>query len=181
MFGRFFSSGQRWRFQRRMAASSRSRARPAGRWQLQPNWRSNHQTCRGENWTPHWCAIKSRTRRAVHNSVAYPKAPGPRLSACSIRPRCSSVKRGLRPGREARSNPWRPWASTSRAQRLTDWRCAPTWRATSAWLTPRDSSRAARSRRRSRPTKSLLTPRGFPMPERVTQKSGIVTILYHSQ
>ena len=37
----FLMSGQRCRFQRRIACSLRSSARPTGRWQLQPNcWRS---------------------------------------------------------------------------------------------------------------------------------------------
>ncbi len=39
----FFSAGQRTRFHRRMAASSRSSARPVGRWQLHPSClRSRH-------------------------------------------------------------------------------------------------------------------------------------------
>lgn len=43
----FFTAGQRTRFQRRIAASSRSRARPVGRWQLQPSRLSNRQTWLG--------------------------------------------------------------------------------------------------------------------------------------
>ncbi len=45
-FGRsvFFTAGQRTRFQWRIAASSRSRARPVGRWQLQPSRLSSRQT-----------------------------------------------------------------------------------------------------------------------------------------
>src|ERR1700676_193887 len=47
LFGLFFNSGQRAFFQRWMAFSSRSRARPAGRWQLQPSRRRIFQTCPG--------------------------------------------------------------------------------------------------------------------------------------
>src|SRR5216683_3063572 len=45
--GFFLSWGQRYCFQRWMACSSRSSARPAGRWQLQPNCPSRRQTCAG--------------------------------------------------------------------------------------------------------------------------------------
>ena len=40
----FFSVGQRTRFQWRIAASSRSSARPVGRWQLQPSCLRSRQT-----------------------------------------------------------------------------------------------------------------------------------------
>jgi len=43
----FFSVGQRTRFQWRIAASSRSSARPAGRWPLQPSCLRSRQTCPG--------------------------------------------------------------------------------------------------------------------------------------
>src|SRR5215472_925740 len=45
--GFFFISGQRTRFQRRMAVSSRWSARPTGRWQLQPRDRRIRQTWPG--------------------------------------------------------------------------------------------------------------------------------------
>lgn len=45
--GFFFISGQRTRFHRWMAGSSRWVARPTGRWQLQPNERNIRQTCPG--------------------------------------------------------------------------------------------------------------------------------------
>jgi len=47
-FGLFFNSGQRSCFHRRILASSRSRARPTGRWQLQPSCRRMRQAC--EAW-----------------------------------------------------------------------------------------------------------------------------------
>jgi hypothetical protein len=43
----FFNAGQRTRFQWRIAASSRSRARPVGRWQLQPSRLRSRQTWLG--------------------------------------------------------------------------------------------------------------------------------------
>lgn len=45
--GFFFSSGQRTRFQRRIAGSSRCVALPVGRWQLQPKERRIRHTCPG--------------------------------------------------------------------------------------------------------------------------------------
>ena len=45
--GFFLISGQRFCFQRRMAASSRSRARPVGRWQLHPSCRRIRHACPG--------------------------------------------------------------------------------------------------------------------------------------
>ncbi len=46
--GFFLSTGQMFSFQSRMANSFRSRARPTGRWQLQPNFlRKIHHTCPG--------------------------------------------------------------------------------------------------------------------------------------
>ena len=45
--GLFFNAGQRTRFQWRIPASSRSRARPVGRWQLQPSRFSSRQTWLG--------------------------------------------------------------------------------------------------------------------------------------
>jgi hypothetical protein len=46
--GFFLSTGQMFSFQSRMANSFRSRARPTGRWQLQPSFfRRIHHTCPG--------------------------------------------------------------------------------------------------------------------------------------
>ena len=46
--GVFFTCGQRTRTQRVMAGSSRSLARRAGRWRLQPSWPSSLQVCANE-------------------------------------------------------------------------------------------------------------------------------------
>jgi hypothetical protein len=68
--GFFLSSGHRCFFQRRMAGSFRSNARPAGRWQLQPICRRIFQTCPGWYRMPHSRSIKSATRGAVHKLVS---------------------------------------------------------------------------------------------------------------
>src|SRR6202790_4337046 len=52
LFGLFFNSGQRFFCQRSMAFSSRSSARPAGRWRLQPSCRRIFHTCPGGQLTP---------------------------------------------------------------------------------------------------------------------------------
>ena len=45
--GFFLIPGQRFRFHARMLVSSRSRARPTGRWQLHPSRRRIRQACEG--------------------------------------------------------------------------------------------------------------------------------------
>ena len=75
----------------------------------------------------------------------------------------AAVSIGLRPARPGNLKLARPPTRTCRAQRFTDWRCTPTWRATSASLTPWLSNVAARSRRASSAAKSRRTPAGFPM------------------
>ena len=47
VFGLFFNCGQRSCFHRRIFSSSRSIARPVGRWQLHPNCRKIRHTCPG--------------------------------------------------------------------------------------------------------------------------------------
>ena len=59
-------------------------------------------------------------------------------------------------------DPWTPDRSSSRAQRLTDWRCTPTRRATSDWLNPWRNNRAASIRRRSRQRSPAAHPLDLP-------------------
>jgi hypothetical protein len=69
---------------------------------------------------------------------------------------------GWPPVRSALRRPCTPELSSSRAQRLTDCRWTPTLRATSDWLSPALSNRAASIRRASNPAKFLRTPAGLP-------------------
>jgi len=68
----FFTSGQRSRFHRAIAASSRSRAWRVGRWSDQPNRRRMYQTCPGWYRTPVRRLMTMATRGNVHSSVAKP-------------------------------------------------------------------------------------------------------------
>src|SRR5947207_2007760 len=145
----FLICGQRHFFQCRIACSSRSSARPVGRWQLQPSLRRMRQTWSWWYRTPVRCSMRSRTRPAVHSPLAYPSASGPRVSARSRSRNWTGLSLGGRPVCPALRKPRTPDCLSSLAQRLTDWRCTPTWRATSAWLTPSRSNRAAAIRRSS--------------------------------
>src|SRR5438552_2196821 len=94
--GFFLISGQRRCFQRRILSSSRSSARPTGRWQLHPSCRRIRQACEGWYLTPHSCSIKWATRHEVHKLVSYPSASGPRFKPRSIRRQSSGRKGALR-------------------------------------------------------------------------------------
>ena len=63
VFGRFFTWGQRTCFQRRIAFSFRSKARPTGRWHLHPSSRRMRQTWTFLYRTPHSRLIRSATRQ----------------------------------------------------------------------------------------------------------------------
>jgi len=169
--GFFLSPGQRFFFQRSMETSSRSSARPVGRWQLQPIFPNSHQTCPGWYFTPHSCLISSATRCRVHSPVSYPKVSGPSLSFRSIFFSSASLSRDLRPARPAFFNPPRPCSAICFFHRPTDWRCTPNCRATSASLSPACNRLCARSRRSSSSSKSLFTPAGFPMQNYLSQTS----------
>jgi hypothetical protein len=163
-FGVFFNSGQRTRFQRRIPVSSRSKAFPVGRWQLQPKSPRIRHTCTVVYRTPHSCSIRSATRWLVHKPVSYPSASGPRSSPSTMRFRSASLSLGLRPALPARFKAGVPPRCFSFTQRTTDCRCTPTRRATSAWLIPWSSNLAAFIRRCSKALKFRFTPAGFPMP-----------------
>ena len=162
-FGVFFNCGHRSFFQRRIISSSRSIARPTGRWQLHPSCRSTHQTCPFEYRMPNSRSMTWPTRAVVHKPVSYPNCSGPAFRTVSIRCNCSSLSRDLRPARPAFLSAIRPFSSSCLAQRLTDCRCTPTRRATSASLYPLSSKRAACIRRFSKALKSRFTPAGYPM------------------
>jgi hypothetical protein len=91
---RFFNVGHRCRFHCRMAVSSRSNARPIGRWQLQPSLRNSHHTWPGWYWTRHSRSMRSATRHAVHRLVSYPRASGARCGADRPAPAGACARRG---------------------------------------------------------------------------------------
>src|SRR5215472_2161126 len=159
----FLICGQRYFCHFPIAASSRSKARPTGRWQLQPSSCRMRQTWSSWYRTPVRYSMRSRTRRAVHSPLAKPNASGPRLSACSMSRNWAALSLAGRPVRLARRRPRIPDCLSLWAQRLTDCRCTPTWCATADWLSLCRSNRAAASRRPSRAAKSRRTPAGFPM------------------
>src|SRR5277367_1433385 len=143
----FFRAGQRVCFQRLIAPSSRSSARPDGRWQEKPSETRMRQT-----WLSLYERVKRRlinspTRGNVHRSVAKPSASAPAVSARINAPRCASSRPEGRPRRRL-FNASRPPASSCAFHCDTVVRVTPTRRATSAWATPRSSSRPARKRRR---------------------------------
>ena len=72
--GFFFSAGHVYRFQRAMAFSSRSAARPSGFWQLHPIRPKSFHTCAGWQRTPlmSWSVLATRGR--VHRSLRNPCA-----------------------------------------------------------------------------------------------------------
>jgi hypothetical protein len=161
--GFFLSSGQRFFFQLSIFSSSRSKARRAGLWQLQPSPCKIRHTWAGWYLTPHSCSIRSATLKVVHSSVSYPRAWAPCFNLASTRRRSAVLSKGFLPARPAFLSPRNPDSLSSLSQRLTDWRCTPTRRATSDCGIPRRNSRAAFRRRCSNASKSLRTPIGFPM------------------
>ena len=181
--GVFFNAGKRRFFQRRIASSFRSKARPTGRWQLQPSCFNSRQT-----WvkvTAHRTLARSNGPRAGWStgSCYIPELPGPVEPLLDPFQVCGRQLR-FPTGTSGPFNPARPACSSCRAQRLTDWRWTPTRRATSDWWTPCSSNRAAFKRRCSRVLKhsaSRLNPRVFPMAPTVAQITGNVTILCKCQ
>jgi len=171
--GFFLRAGHLYRFQRRMASSSRSTALPEGRWQLHPRWRSTLQTWPGWYEMPQVSRIASATRGRVHRQLLYPWASGPSSRTRLIWFRCRSLSRGLLPTRPAARKPVSPFFFRACDHRDTDISLTPTWRATSAWLSPLRKSTAASLRRCSKAHMALpsrLTPFGFPMQEKVAEQ-----------
>ena len=175
--GFFLSLGHRLFFHRRIASSSRSIARVVGLWQLHPSFFSTFQTCPEWYRIPHSRSIRSATLQAVQRPVSYPSASGPRFRASRIFSRSTSERHGFRPARPACFSPAMPDSLSCRAQRFTDCRCTPTWRATSASWIPFFRSFAACRRRFSSASKLRFTPAGFPMHWSIHQIPKNVTIL----
>jgi len=179
--GFFFMAGQRFFFQCSIFFSSRSRARPTGRWQLQRNLARMRQTWSGWYRTPVCSSIRRATRPLVHKAVGYPKACGPALSPTSKAASSSAPKRGLRPARPAFFNPVTPSPWSVAAQRLTDCRWTPTRRATSACGKPFFNNFAASKRRSSIKSKSRRTLLLLVMPDNLPDTRINVTILCRTQ
>src|SRR5713226_3149270 len=167
--GFFLIRGHATFFHWRIACSSRSSARPLGRWQVQLSLRRMRQTWSSWYRTPVRYSMRSRTRLAVHSPLANPNASGPRLSARSRSRNWAALSLGGRPVRLAWRSPRTPDCSSACAQRLTDCRWTPTARATWDWLSPCRSNRAASIRRASNAAKSRRTPAGLPMPYTLTE------------
>jgi hypothetical protein len=175
--GFFLRAGQVYRFQRRIASSSRSIAFLEGRWQLQPRPLRSLETWAGWYETPHTSWMTRVIRGNVHRLVPYPRASGPSMSTRRTRTFWRLLKRGLRPARPADRNPRMPSCLSARAQRDTEVALTFSCRATSACFMPL-RSRAAPSRRRCSSTLkacvSRLMPFGFPMPKRLSKTEGYV-------
>jgi hypothetical protein len=164
--GFFLRAGQRYRFHWRIACSSRSKALPAGRWQLQPRSLSRRHTWPGWYRTPHSRSMTSATRGSVQSPVTYPCASAPSRSTRRIRWRCRWSRRGRRPVRPAERRALTPFSSRALAHRETDISLTSRCRATSACFHPLRKSAAAVLLRCSNAlsaSRSRLTPFGFPM------------------
>lgn len=176
----FFNVGQRLRFQWRIFSSSFSKACDLGRWQLQPNCRRILQTWATWKRTPLISSISFPTLAAVHRLVLYPSSSGPFFRRCSSFLKSRAQSFDFRPARPAFLSPVRPASFRVSHHRLTDCRLTLSSLAMAAWLSPFSYSRAASIRRFSNASKSLLTPRGFPMQQRLSYLIGNVTIFYNA-
>src|ERR1700691_4629868 len=180
--GFFLILGQLPRFHWRIASSFRSRARPSGRWQLQPRPSSTFQTWPGWYWTPNSLSIRWAIRQQVHSGVSYPSTSGPFFNNSPRRSRSVSLNSGLRPARPAFFNACLPFLLYSSAHRLTVWRQTFSRTAISDWLrSPFSSSRTAFIRRFSSASKSRATPAGFPILSQTHSPAKSVAILCDRQ
>jgi len=161
-------------FNRMRAALPCSGGHHRGRCQLHPNCRRIRQVWTVVYLTPHRTSISSATPRTVHILVGYPEALGPDSSAAATRRRSDGSSCDFRPAllRVAGLE-----SANCRFQRFTDWRCTPTFRATSASLSPFDSRRAARRRRRFKSSKSRFTAARFSMQRMIQPDPWAVTVL----
>lgn len=145
----FFIRGQSHLRQRRIAASSRSRARRAGFWGVQPRSRSTRPT-----WST-WYSMSNSllmtcaTRAQVHNSVANPARRGPARNSEHKRVCCDELSFRRGPGCGLAASAVIPPSRHAFFQRLTLVKEALTASATSARLLPFDRRSAAMRRRTS--------------------------------
>lgn len=165
--GFFLTAGHVYRFQRRIASSSRSMALREGRWQLHPNSLSSFDTWPGWYSIPETFLIAAAILGSVHKPLKYPCDSGPRSKTRLIRFISCGFSLGLRPVRPAERRPRTPCFLSTRAQRDTEVSLTFNCRATSACFTPLRRSIAASLRRCSSALSALpsrLIPFGLPMP-----------------
>ena len=178
----FFSAGQRFFFQCRMASSSRWAARPVGRWQEKFSPLSNRQTPDSEYCSPLIFSISRPTRRSVHRSVEYPCANAPASSAATTRFFSASVSAGGRPVCGALRSARTPFDLSALAQRPTEVRLTPSRRATSAGRTPRRNNRAPCKRRASSSARLGFFFMSPPLPAKSSRSNvEIVTVFIKGQ
>jgi hypothetical protein len=114
-----FTRGQVSFFRTSMAPSSRSVARLAPGWQLQPRRRSRYQVPGMVYRTPNLSAIRSRIRASVHRWSYQPEAAGPASSTRSSSASWSAPSRH-RAACPFEASPGAPPASQARRHRCTD-------------------------------------------------------------
>ena len=147
--GRFFIVVQRYRFQRAMAASSRSSARRSGFWHDQFRAVSTRPTCARWRVTPNSRWMTRAMRRVVQRSVSKPHAEAPRSKRWGSLARCRAVNFGGRPEAAFAFKAVRPRRRTASLQRMTELCEHPSRRATSVIEAPAFNRSIARRRRRS--------------------------------
>ena len=106
-------------FHTSMAPSSRSTARRAPIWHVQPRRRSRYQTPGTVYRTPNFLPIRSRTRASVHRWSWYPAASGPAASTDSSTASCWSSSRHRAAG-PFDASPAAPPATQACRHRRTD-------------------------------------------------------------
>jgi len=167
--GVFFSRGHSCRTKRRMAVSSRSRARLRGFWWLQPSRCISRPTW--SRWYRTWNLrrMTSAIRAVVHSCVGYPDANAPARRIRSRTVQLAAPILGGLPGEDRTRRPFVPPALLISRHRITELAEQPIWRATS--FSERPSSRSPNARRR-RSSNSSAEPRS-----RIATSEGG---LYHS-
>jgi hypothetical protein len=154
--GVFFSRGHSCRTKRRIALSSRSRARFCGFWWLHPSRCISRPTWSRWYRTRNLRRMTSAIRAVVHNCVGYPDAKAPARSTWSSNAHLAAPSfRGL-PGEDRTRRPFKPPALLISRHRITELAEQPIWRPTS--FSERPSSRNANARRR-RSSNSSAEPR----------------------
>jgi hypothetical protein len=145
----FFILVQRYRFQRSMAASSRSIARRSGFWHDHARAVSTRPTCARCRRTPNSRWITVAIRWVVHSSVSNPQAAAPRSKRRGSVARWRAVNFGGRPGAGLAVKAVGPRRATASRHKMTELWEQPSRRATSVIEAPAFKRSTARRRRRS--------------------------------